>query len=253
MVETSFPWKKALVIGGSVGIGAALVRALASQGCSVAAVARRSTAFDQLGPELNNAIGSNLVTTYNHDVTARAEIPGLFQTVTRDLGGLDLIIYCAAVQPETDPMEFNSEKDASVIDVNLTGCIAWLNEAAVRFERVGRGTIVGFSSIAGDRGRRGAPAYGASKAGVATFLESLRNRLSTCGIHVTTIKPGFVDTRLTREKSGLLWLISADRAAELTLRAVRRRASTAYIPARWRLVSLIVRSIPTVIFRRLDL
>ena len=68
------------------------------------------------------------------------------------------------------------------MEVNTLGAMAWLNEAANRFERTKRGTIVGISSIAGDRGRRGNPAYCTSKAALATYLEALRNRLGRFGV-----------------------------------------------------------------------
>src|SRR5207253_11293467 len=127
---------------------------------------------------------------------------------------------------------------------------AWLNEAARRFERAGEGTIVGISSIAGDRGRRGNPAYGASKAALDHFLEALRNRLSQRGVTVVTIKPGFVDTDLTRGMPGLFWLISADEAARRILAAARGGSVTPYVPARSRFVGLIIRSSPSFLFRR---
>ena len=116
------------------------------------------------------------------------------------------------------------------------------------------GCIVGISSIAGDRGRRGAPAYGASKAGFTTFLESLRNRLSRAGVNVVTIRPGFVDTAMTRGMEGLFWLISADRAAEIILGHARAGGSRdRHVPARWGLVSLVIRCIPSWLFRRLSI
>ena len=71
------------------------------------------------------------------------------------------------------------------------------------------------------------------------------------GVKVVTIKPGFVDTAMTKGLPGLFWLISADRAAEIILKKARKGAGTAYVPARWRLVMLIIRSMPSFIFRRL--
>jgi len=115
------------------------------------------------------------------------------------------------------------------------------------------GTIVGISSIAADRGRRGNPAYGASKAALDHFLEALRNRLSRYGVNVVTIKPGFVDTALTRGMPGLFWLISPDQAAAQILAAARRGSITAYVPWRWRLVGLVIRSIPSFLFRRMKI
>jgi short-subunit dehydrogenase len=119
--------------------------------------------------------------------------------------------------------------------------------------RLGRGTIVGIGSVAGDRGRAPNPGYCTSKAGFHAYLEALRNRLATLGVKVVTIKPGFVDTAMTRGKEGLFWLISADRAAEIILKKASRGVVTAYVPARWRVVMTIIRSIPSFIFTRLGI
>lgn len=188
-----------------------------------------------------------------HDVTNREEIPRLFQESARLLGGLDTIVYAAGVLPDVGPEEFSTEKDAEIIEVNLLGAIAWLNEASHRFATTGSGRIVGISSIAGDRGRRGNPVYCTSKAALNTYLEALRNRLSVKGVRVTTVKPGFVNTAMVEGKSGLIWLISPGKAAKVILGAVERGREHLYVPARWWLVGRIVRSIPSFIFRRLNI
>ena len=95
--------------------------------------------------------------------------------------------------------------------------------------------------------------YGASKAALDHFLEALRNRLSRNGVTVVTIKPGFVDTDLTRGLPGLFWLISPDQAAVQILAAAQRGSFTTYVPWRWRLVGLVIRSIPSFIFRRMKI
>ncbi len=111
---------------------------------------------------------------YAHDVTNYAEIPALFQQITHDLGGLDLIIYSSGVMPTMDEHEYNFEKDREIIEVNVLGAFAWLGEAAKRFEQLKgdssqRRTIIGISSVAGERGRRGNPAYCTSKAALTTY------------------------------------------------------------------------------------
>ncbi|MDB5036221.1 MAG: short-chain dehydrogenase [Chlorobi bacterium] len=249
----SLPWKHAIVVGASSGIGEALARRLAKDGCRVAMVARRKDSLDRLADELNSAAGSTIAFTAAHDVANRGEVPFLFQELAKELGGLDAIFYAAGVMPTVAVDEYNTEKDAMMMEVNTIGAMAWLNQAAVRFERTKRGTIVGISSIAGDRGRRGSPAYGTSKAALNAFLESLRNRLARFGVKVVTIKPGFIDTEMTQGLPGLFWLISADRAAELIIAAARAGRNVAYIPGRWRIVGMVVRAIPSFLFRRLSI
>jgi short-subunit dehydrogenase len=244
---------KAIVVGASVGIGAALVHELAHAGYSVAALARRESELQQLAATINTAVsGPNRVLTYSHDVTDFAAIPALFQTITADLGGLDLIIYNAGAMPAMAADEYSFAKDKQMIDVNLLGAMAWLSQAAVRFSRAQKGQIVGISSIAGDRGRRQNPGYNVSKAAFTTYLEALRNRLSQHGVTVTTIKPGFIQTAMLDNAPRVFWVISAQEAARQIMRAIRHKRQSVYIPWRWGLVSRIIQMIPSFIFRRLN-
>lgn len=246
------PQSRAIVIGASSGLGAALVRRLAGRGYRVAALARREAELATLRDQATQITGRAAVLPYVHDVTETELVPALFDQVTRDLGGLDLIIYTAAVQPPVDPHEFNFDKDEAMLRTNLMGAVAWLNQAAIRFERAKGGQIAGISSIAGDRGRVGSPVYNSTKAGLDTYLEALRNRLSRHGVTVTTIKPGFIDTELLKNAPRTFWVISPDEAAVHSLAAIEAHKQVVYIPPRWRLVSLAVRSMPSFIFRRLN-
>ncbi len=88
---------------------------------------------------------------------------------------------------------------------------------------------------------------------MATYLEALRNRLAEARVHVLTVKPGFVDTDMTRGLDGLFWLISADDAARTILKAARNRFwNTRYVPLRWWAVGSVIRAIPSAIFRHLN-
>lgn len=98
----------------------------------------------------------------------------------------------------------------------------------------------------------GSPVYNASKAGLDTYVEGLRNRLSRYGVKVITVKPGFIDTELLKNAARTFWVISPEEAAARTLEAAERGRQVVYIPPRWRLVSLIVSALPSVIFRRLN-
>jgi decaprenylphospho-beta-D-erythro-pentofuranosid-2-ulose 2-reductase len=244
-------FKHAVVIGASSGIGEAVARRLAAEGTRVALVARRHDALAEITGDINSRSGEDLAIFRVHDVRHTVEVPELFQDIARELGGLDLVVYAAGMMQAVEFDEYDPAKDLAMIDVNLRGAVAWLDPAADRFARLGRGTIVGVGSVAGDRGRSGNPAYCTAKAGLHTYLESLRNRVARVGVRVVTIKPGFVDTAMTRGLEGLFWLISADRAAEIILGHARRGTTVAYVPARWRLVMFIIRSSPSFIFRRL--
>ncbi len=239
--------KRAIVVGASSGIGAAIVRALSARGYRVAALARRIEPLEALSAALADT------KAYQHDVTDFDAVPELFQSIVREMGGLDIIFYVAGVQPEVAPDEFDFAKDRAMVETNLLGAMAWLNQAALRFDRAGRGQIVGISSVAGDRGRSAFPGYHTSKGGLSIYLESLRNRLDKKGVTVTTIKPGFVDTRLLENASNTFWVISPDDAAHQILDSAEKKRQVVYTPARWRVVMLIIQHIPSFIFRRMSI
>ena len=243
-----YPYKRAIVVGASSGVGEAIARELARGGAQVAIVARRADELEKL-----RSTSPDRMKAYPHDVRTFDEVPLLFDRIVGDLGGLDLLVYAAGVMPEVTEGEYNFEKDRSMIEVNVIGAMAWMNPAAARFEAARGGTIVGLSSIAGERGRRGNPGYCTSKAAMSTYLESLRNRCSRYGVNVVTIKPGFVDTAMTRGKPGLFWLISADKAAQTSLAIASGGGSPSrFVPWRWSLVALVVRWLPSFIFRRMN-
>jgi len=112
------------------------------------------------------------------------------------------------------------------------------------------GLIVGVSSVAGDRGRASNYLYGSTKAGLTAYLSGLRARLADSGVHVTTIKPGFVDTPMTAAlKKGPL-TTPPDKAAKCILKAARRRANTAYVPFFWGFIMMIIIHLPEFIFKK---
>lgn len=240
---------KVAIIGASSGIGASIALQLAREGADVAIVARRLNELERVAAQAPERIRS-----YQHDASDFEAVPALFERVVRDLGGLDTLIYAAGVMPKVEEGEYSFEKDHSMLSVNALGAMAWMNLAAARFEAARGGTIVGISSIAGDRGRRSNPAYCASKAALSTYLEALRNRCSRYGVNVVTMKPGLVDTAMTRGMKGLFWVTSADEAARQTLVLARRGSSaTGFARRRWSMVAIVVRSLPSFVFRRLNL
>ena len=203
--------------------------------------------------EINTQFNETRAIAYAHDVTDYDSVPALLQRILADLGGLDLFIYNAGISLPVGLKKFDFEKDRRTLATNLLGALAWLNPVAAMFQSLRSGQIVGLSSVAGERGRVGNPAYNASKAALSCYLEALRNRLSRYRVNVLTVKPGFVDTAMIKDAKGTFWVISADQAAKDICRAIRKRRQELYTPARWRLVMFIIRNIPSFTFRRLTL
>lgn len=246
------PRKRAIIVGASSGIGSALAKRLGGAGYTLALLGRRHEKLTEVCEAINASAGERRALAYPHDVTDHETVPALLQKIVADLGGLDLFIYNSGISMPTGFKHYDFDKDRRTTEVNYLGALAWLNPVASMFQSAGAGTIAGISSVAGERGRIGNPAYNASKAALTSYLESLRNRLTRRGIHVLTVKPGYVATELTAGQKGLFWVISAEQAAADIYKAIRRGRQEVYVPARWRLVMLIVRNIPSFIFRRLS-
>lgn len=240
-------FQRAVVVGASSGIGEAIARRLVKEGATVVLVGRRREELERVAGSLPKGKAHVL----EHDVRAFQSVPGAFERAVELLGGLDTLVYAAGVMPPIAEHEYDPEKDRAMVETNLLGAMAWMGPAAARFEAARAGTLVGISSIAGERGRRGNPGYTTSKAAMSAYLEALRNRCSRYGVNVVTAKPGFVDTVMTKGMKSPLWLVSADDAARMTL-ALARKGSSAngFVPARWALIAWIVRSIPSWLFRK---
>jgi len=141
-----------------------------------------------------------------------------------------------------------------IIDANFTGVVSILNVVANDFEKKKSGTIIGISSVAGDRGRQSNYLYGSAKAGLTAYLSGLRNRLYPVGVHVMTVTPGFVQTSMT-EALELPPLLTAqpETVAEHIKKSAIKGKNRIYTPWFWRYIMLIIRAIPEQVFKRLKL
>jgi short-subunit dehydrogenase len=233
-------------------MGAALARLLASQGYGLALVARRKHLLVDLCNQINRDAGEDRAIAYVHDVRKYGSVPALLRKIVAELGGLDTIVYAAGVNFPPGLHEYDFEGDRDMLEVNLLGAVAWLNPIAAMFEAARYGQVVGLSSVAGERGRVTNPGYNASKAGLTSYLEALRNRLSRYGVNVLTVKAGFVRTDMLAAAQRVMFPITADQAARDIYGAMRRRRQQIYTPWFWWWVMLVIRNIPSVIFRRLS-
>ncbi len=164
------------------------------------------------------------------------------------------VVVCFGVTP----VQEDAQKDFSVahhcLDVNYTGAMSVLEHFATLFETRGSGFIAAVSSVAGDRGRQSNYIYGAAKAALSVYLCGLQNRLFKRGVYVTTIKPGFMDTKMTWGMDLPARLLTdPEQAAGIAVQAILKGRGEAYVPGYWRLIMLIIRHIPGMVFKRLSL
>lgn len=246
----------AMVVGASSGIGAALARELARRGYHVALVARRAPELNELAGAITSAHGANAARIYPYDVRDYDAAPALFDRIAADLEGagapLRLVVYAAGVMPRPGPDGWSFDDQRAMIEVNLIGAMRWLDLAAAYFVPRKTGAIVGVSSVAGDRGRKGNSAYMASKAGMSVYLESLRYRVARAGVRVVTVKPGFVDTPMIAGAKTPRALTAAPQVvARRIVDIAARGPEVVYTPWYWRSVLALVKLLPAAVMKRL--
>ncbi len=245
--ETSVP---VLVLGARSDIGLAIAHRFAAAEHPVILAARRAAELDadrsdialRHGVEVTLAEFAVLDTAAMADFAAQlSPPPGIVISVVGAMG---------------DQAESEASLDAAtlVMRTNYEGPALILGHFAELMAGKGSGVIVGVSSVAGDRGRASNYVYGSAKAGFTAFLSGLRNRLAGKGVHVLTVKPGFVDTRMT-EGMDLPQRLTAAPAevAEAIFRAVARRRNEIYVRRIWALIMAVIRNIPEPIFKKTQL
>jgi len=245
------PQRRGIIIGASVGLGAAIARKLAWEGYTLALLARNEEKLKTLCNEINT--NEQQAFAYVHDVSEYEKVPGLLRKIVAQLGGLDLVVFVAGVNyPPGGIDQYNFENDRRMIEVNLIGAMAWLTPIAEMFQSAKAGQIVGIGSVAGDRGRVGNPGYNTSKAGLATYLEALRNRLTRHGVNVLTVKPGFMKTEMLKAAQGATpFAIEPEKAADAIVKAMKKHKHMIYTAPIWRWIMLAIQHTPSFIFRRL--
>jgi decaprenylphospho-beta-D-erythro-pentofuranosid-2-ulose 2-reductase len=155
---------------------------------------------------------------------------------------------------EQDVAQENFAEARATVSINLTAAISVLEPFALICEQRRGGFIGVVSSVAGDRGRQSNYIYGASKAGLSAYTQGLRNRLHKVGVPVTTIKPGFVDTKMTFGLPLPKPLVASPAAAGKAIhRAVTRGRDVAYVPFFWQYIMLLIRAIPEWQFKKMKL
>lgn len=167
---------------------------------------------------------------------------------------IDEVYFFAGYLGDQQVAEKEVTESTKIIQTNFTGAVSILNIFAEAFAKRKSGTIVGVSSVAGDRGRQSNYIYGAAKAGLSTYLDGMRQRLAKVGVHVVTAKPGFMDTRMTADLNLPKPITASPEAAAKTLyRAAKKKKNTVYVTPVWGWIMMIIKNIPEFIFKRISI
>lgn len=239
-----------LILGAASDIARALAYQYASQGYSLTLAARNSTRLTDLVSDLQ----------IRHKVVVEAvEFDALdfaghaaFYANLRHKPNVAICVFGYLGEQARAQHDFAEVE--RIIQTNYTGAISILNIIANDFEQRRAGTIIGISSVAGDRGRQSNYIYGSAKAGLTAYLSGLRNRLAKANVQVITVKPGFVRTKMTQAlKLPKPLTATPQQVARAVFAAQRQGQDILYVLPVWWLVMFIIRNIPEPIFKRLKL
>lgn len=244
--------RKIFMFGATSAIAEATARLFAADGDSFYLVARDSDKLNALADDLRIR-GAPQVMTAIADALEFDRHQALVDSAFTVLNGLDTVLIAHGTLPDQKSCERSFDQIRREFEINAMAALSLLTSAADRFESQGFGTLCVISSVAGDRGRQSNYVYGTAKGAVSIFLQGLRNRLSSRGVHVLTVKPGFVDTPMTASfAKNRLWA-TPDKVAEGIHRAVTRKKDIVYLPWFWSPVMRGICLIPETLFKRLRL
>ncbi|MBK5926327.1 SDR family oxidoreductase [Rhodobaculum claviforme] len=238
--------KTALILGARSDIALAVAREFAAAGWDLQLAAREAgrLADDRADLELRHGIAVSL-----HDFDALA-----IEGHTAFVAGLpvlpDLVVCAVGFMGDQTASEGDPAAAVLVMRSNFEGPASILAVLGNAFEARGSGTLVGISSVAGERGRAVNYIYGSAKAGFTAFLSGLRNRLAKKGVHVVTVLPGFVATHMTEGMDLPARLTARPEEVATAIRsAVERRRDVIHVRRIWRFVMLVIRAIPERVFK----
>lgn len=237
--------KKVIVIGATSGIGKGLAKILAENNYKVGITGRRTELLDELKSKNPDSFFKRTI-----DITDTKIIVENLNELTKELGGLDLLIISSGTGDLNEKLDFEIEQRA--IQTNVTGFTCVANWAFNYFEDQKSGHLVAISSVGGLRGSRIAPAYNATKSYQIRYLEGLRQKATKLKnkIFVTDVRPGFVDTAMAKGE-GQFWVASVDKATNQIFAAIRKKKKIVYVTKRWEIIGTILKRIPRQIYDRM--
>ncbi len=236
-----------LILGAKSDMAKAVARVYASHGYDLYLACRNTAELDEQIKDIDVRYSRKAVPV-EMDITATETHAAIYGALDPKPEGVISVVGYLGDQ-KTAEKDF-SEADR-IMRTNYAGPVSMLNLAANDMESRKSGFIIGISSVAGDRGRKSNYIYGSAKAGFSEYLSGLRNRLFTAGVHVMTVKPGFVDTKMTAGMDLPKKLTAQpSEVAEDIYSAWSKGKNVIYTKKRWRLIMLIIRHIPEFMFKK---
>ena len=239
-----------LVMGAKSDIGIAVAHRFAKEGYDIQLAARDSKTLEDDCADINIRYGVDAsfyeldsldVDSHEDFISSLIKIP-------------DIAVYSIGVLGNQNENEDDIQKSIEIIRTNFEGLVSTFGLLAKHFKKRGSGTLIGISSVAGDRGRGSNYIYGSSKAGVSEFLSGLRNRLYPFGLDVITVKPGFVQTKMTKNiKLPKKLTTNPLKVANSIYYAYKHKKNIIYVMPIWKYIMQFINLIPESFFKKMKL
>jgi NADP-dependent 3-hydroxy acid dehydrogenase YdfG len=240
-----------LILGGSSSVARAFAFEVARLGADVLLAGRDMEDLARTAADLNIRTGRK-ATPVEFDASAADSHADFVETCRGKAERLNVFL-AFGIMPSQAQTDRDFDLARAMIETNYLGAVSVLDRLAPVMEAQGQGHVVVLGSVAGDRGRLRNYLYGSTKAALHTYLEGLRARLHRSGVQVLTIKPGVLDTAMTWGLPRLPFPATPEAFARATLAHVKRGREIAYVPGIWRLIMLVIRSIPERFFKKTDI
>jgi 3-oxoacyl-[acyl-carrier protein] reductase len=189
--------KRALVTGGSRGIGAAIVRAIMGEGGDVAFTYRRSAdEAEELASGLTTLHPGQRCFPIQCNVADTLGMRQTVQEVVRELGNVEVLVNNAGIARDAALARMGREEWDEVIATNLSGMFNATQPLVLRMAKQRAGSIINITSIVGVYGNPGQASYAASKAGIIGFTKAMAKEVASNNVRVNAVAPGFIDTEM---------------------------------------------------------
>ncbi len=246
------PPSKILLLGATSAMAVALARKLAGGGASFYLVARSEAKLEAVAGDLETR-GAAAVSFKVMDLDDTAAHPQMLASAVEKLGQIDLALIAHGVLGDQEQAQTDYAVAEAILVTNFLSAVSLSTWLGNYFETRKSGVLAVISSVAGDRGRKSNYVYGASKGALNIFLDGLRNRVDRSGVHVLTIRPGFVSTPMTAHLKQNALFAHPSQIAEGILKAVSSRKDVVYLPKIWRPIMFLIRNVPESIFKKMNM
>jgi decaprenylphospho-beta-D-erythro-pentofuranosid-2-ulose 2-reductase len=242
---------KVAFLGATKGMGRALARLMAERGDAICLLGRNRADLERSASDLSVRGAAGSVCCVACDLEKPEMFAPAINAAQEALAGLDAVVVTAGVFAVQEELEADPALAERLLRIDFSNTIMFCEAAKKGLLEEGGGTLCVFSSVAGERGRKPVIIYGAAKAGLTHYLEGLDHKHHADGLHVITVKPGFVKTSMTAGLDPPPFAGEPDAVARRVLRAIDRGSPVVYAPAPWRLIMAVIRALPRAIMRRI--